>query len=145
MLCLTNRIYNSVMEGHVNRLNHVQCVFAHPLPLPLSHTLTLPPSCVLLCFTACSDNSLFLPVSSAHLHALLLSFLCISLHFCLLLSISFALLATWITKTMLFFLTALSVLRSSFCFPWLFLLPPSFSPSLFIFCTCIFLASFLSS
>lgn len=38
--CLLISIYNRVIQAHVKRLTHVQSVFAHPLPLSLSHTLT---------------------------------------------------------------------------------------------------------
>lgn len=70
--CLTLGIYNGRIQGHVNRFNHVQSVFARP-PAPslsrshtLSHTLkhshTLPlspsPSPSLLCLTASSYHSL---------------------------------------------------------------------------------------
>lgn len=58
MLRLTLSIYNSVIQGHVNRLNHVQSVFAHPRPLTHTHSLShFPPSPALLCLTACSHNS----------------------------------------------------------------------------------------
>lgn len=39
---LTLSIYNGVICGHVNRLNHVQCVFARPSPIR-SLTHSLPP------------------------------------------------------------------------------------------------------
>lgn len=45
---LTLSIYNGVIHGHVNRLNHVQCVFARPSPIrSLSLTPLLPhPLCM---------------------------------------------------------------------------------------------------
>lgn len=65
---LTLSIYNGVIQGHVNRLDHVQSVFARRPPPPLSHSHTLPLSPALP-----APITLSLPVSSAHSHALLCS------------------------------------------------------------------------
>lgn len=66
---LTLSIYNGIIQGHVNGLDHVQSVFScPPLSLTLSHTSPrLLPSLFL-------SPALLLPVSTAHSHALLLSF-----------------------------------------------------------------------
>lgn len=52
---LTFNNSNGVMQGHVNRLHHVQCVFPCSYPLSIAHSLTLPPS---LSCSACSHRSL---------------------------------------------------------------------------------------
>lgn len=66
---LTLSIYNGIIQGHVNGLDHVQSVFpCPPLSLTLSHTSPrLLPSLFL-------SPALLLLVSSAHSNALLLSF-----------------------------------------------------------------------
>lgn len=105
--CLTLGIYNGRIQGHVNRFNHVQSVFARP-PAPslsrshtLSHTLkhshTLPlspsPSPSLLCLTASSYHSLSCSPIPAAVFSLSLSpsfFLSVSL--CILCTLAFCIL-----------------------------------------------------
>lgn len=78
---LTLSIYNGVIQGHVNRLNHVQSVFARPpAPLSLSHTPSLSCSacsyhsltpsllCTLTCFALLSFPSLCLSLSISFAH-----------------------------------------------------------------------------
>ena len=119
---LTLSIYKGAIQGHVNRLNHVQSVFVRPLPLLLSHTLSLfctaLPDCLLL-----PPLSLSLPVSSAHIYALLLFP-----------SLSFSI-YLYIIST-LASLNAIGKKDAIFSHPLFFRLP--FFLSLSLYCFCLF-------
>lgn len=77
MLHLISSIYNGVIQGHVNRLNHVQCVCP---PISLSHTPLL---CITLphCFLSLSLSLALAPCPLCTL-ALLLSFPLLFCFFC---------------------------------------------------------------